>query len=131
MLMVTRRIGERIVIGEGVEIVITEIHRQSVRVAVKAPPGHVIFRGEVWDKIALANRNAAEAAAKLDDDKLAIIDALDAPSTSPASPAAAVPAILAGDDAPQVPSAAAMPPRRMISGLKPLKPRAPTKADEP
>lgn len=128
MLMVTRRIGERIVIGEGVEIVITEIHRQSVRVAVKAPPGHVIFRGEVWDKIALANRNAAEAAAKLDDDKLAIIDALDAPS---ASPAAAVPASLAGDDAPQVPSAAAMPPRRMISGLKPLKPRAPKKADEP
>jgi carbon storage regulator len=119
MLMVTRRIGERIVIGEGVEIVITEIHRQSVRVAVKAPPGHVIFRGEVWDKIAQANREAAEAAAKLDAEKMAVIDAIDAPAparteeggaTTEAKPAAA---------------------RPLRGGLKPLVARTPKKTNEP
>jgi carbon storage regulator len=118
MLMVTRRIGERIVIGEGVEIVITEIHRQSVRVAVKAPPGHVIFRGEVWDKIAQANREAAEAASKLDAEKLAVIDAIDAPAPRPDEPAPA------GEPKP----AAARPIR---GGLKPLMARAPKKTNEP
>jgi len=119
MLMVTRRIGERIVIGEGVEIVITEIHRQSVRVAVKAPPGHVIFRGEVWDKIAQANREAAEAASKLDAEKLAVFDAIDAPAAranEPASP-----------DGEPKPAAA----RPIRAGLKPLMALTPRKPNEP
>jgi carbon storage regulator len=120
MLMVTRRIGERNVIGEGVEIVITEIHRQSVRVAVKAPPGHVIFRGEVWDKIAQANREAAEAASALDADKLAVIDALD---TSPTRT----------EDATRDPSAEPKAPtaRPLRGGLKPLMARPPKKTEEP
>lgn len=118
MLMVTRRIGERIVIGEGVEIVITEIHRQSVRVAVKAPPGHVIFRGEVWDKIAQANREAAEAAAKLDAEKMAVIDAIDAPAPGRAEESA---------DA----SAKPQPVRPVRGGLKPLLARTPKKTNEP
>ncbi len=119
MLMVTRRIGERIVIGEGVEIVITEIHRQSVRVAVKAPPGHVIFRGEVWDKIAQANREAAEAAAQLDAAKMAVIDAIDAPS----------PARADEGDAPKEPRPAIARPLR--GGLKPLVARTTKKTNEP
>ena len=71
MLMITRRIGERIVIGEGIEIVVTEIHRRSVRLAIRAPAGHLIFRGEVWDAIAKANREAASAA--IDEDALGVI----------------------------------------------------------
>lgn len=118
MLMVTRRIGERIVIGEGVEIVITEIHRQSVRVAVKAPPGHVIFRGEVWDKIAQANREAAEAAAKLDAEKMAVIDAIDAPMPGRTDESA---------DASAKPQAV----RPVRGGLKPLVARTPKKTHEP
>jgi carbon storage regulator len=119
MLMVTRRIGERIVIGEGVEIVITEIHRQSVRVAVKAPPGHVIFRGEVWDKIAQANREAAEAASKLDAEKLAVIDAIDAPAPRPEGQPSP-----SGEAKPQAV-------RPIRGGLKPLMARTPKKTNEP
>lgn len=124
MLMVTRRIGERIVIGEGVEIVITEIHRQSVRVAVKAPPGHVIFRGEVWDKIAQANREAAEAASSIDADKLAVIDALDA-APSRSDDAHATPSGTAGEHKPMMIA------RPLRGGIRPLVIRPPKKIDEP
>lgn len=61
MLMISRRIGETIVIGD-IEITITEIHRTSVRLAVKADSSHLILRGEVRDAIEKANRQAAESA---------------------------------------------------------------------
>ena len=45
MLMVSRRVGERIVIGGEVEVYIREIHRSTVKLAVRAPPGHAVMRG--------------------------------------------------------------------------------------
>lgn len=59
MLMISRRVGERIVIGDGVEIVVTEIHRSSVKLGVQGPRGVLILRGEVHDAIEEANRAAA------------------------------------------------------------------------
>lgn len=70
MLMMSRRLGERIVIADGIEIVVTEIHRRSVRLAIQAPSGHLVLRGEVWDAIARANREAAEASSGVDEDAL-------------------------------------------------------------
>lgn len=70
MLMVSRRVGERIVIGDGVEIIVTEIHRSTVKFAVKAPRGHAVMRGEVWDAVARENRAAAEATLERDADAL-------------------------------------------------------------
>lgn len=61
MLIVTRRVGERIVLGDGVEVWVAKIGRKSVRLAVNAPAGHVVLRGELWDAVALANRSAASA----------------------------------------------------------------------
>jgi carbon storage regulator CsrA len=61
MLMISRRIGETIVIGD-IEITVTEIHRKAVRLAVKADPSHLVLRGEVRDAIEKANRLAAESA---------------------------------------------------------------------
>jgi carbon storage regulator len=63
MLVVRRRVGERIVVGNGIEIVITEIGARSVRVGVSAPRGIQILRGEVHDAVAHANAAAAEIAA--------------------------------------------------------------------
>ena len=67
MLMVTRRVGERIVIGEGVEITVREIHRRNVKLAIHVPPGQLVLRGEIWDAIAEQNRAAAAAAAQIDE----------------------------------------------------------------
>ncbi|HMJ52656.1 MAG TPA: carbon storage regulator, partial [Polyangiaceae bacterium] len=61
MLMISRRLGETIVIGD-IEITVTEIHRKAVRLAVKAGPSHVVLRGEVRDSIEKANRLAADSA---------------------------------------------------------------------
>lgn len=67
MLMISRRIGERIVIGNDIEITIAEIHRSSVRLAVKSVSQRVL-RGEVRDAVEAANRSAAATA--LDDESL-------------------------------------------------------------
>lgn len=59
MLMISRRIGETVVIDD-IEITVTEIRRTAVRLAVKAGPAHLVLRGEVRDAIENANRMAAE-----------------------------------------------------------------------
>jgi len=59
MLMISRRIGESICIGDDVEVVIKEIHRRHVKLAVKAGPRQLILRGELRASIEAANRAAA------------------------------------------------------------------------
>ncbi|MFO0592810.1 MAG: carbon storage regulator [Polyangiaceae bacterium] len=66
MLVVRRRVGERIVVGNGIEIVITEIGARSVRLGVNAPRGVLVLRGEVHDAVAKANAVAADAFAEGD-----------------------------------------------------------------
>jgi carbon storage regulator len=79
MLIVQRRIGQRIVIGGGIEVVVIESGRGGVRLGVIAPRGVSVLRGEVHDAVVAANR----AAAAVDDDE------------GPADPAA-IEALLAG-----------------------------------
>lgn len=65
MLVVRRRVGERILVGSEVEIVITEIGPRSVKIGVVAPRGVQVLRGEVHDAIARANAAAADVSAKI------------------------------------------------------------------
>ena len=59
MLVVTRRKGQRIVIGGDIEVIVTELSKGSVRLAIRAPLRTSILRGEVHDSIEDANRAAA------------------------------------------------------------------------
>lgn len=59
MLIVQRKVGERIVIGGGIEIVVTEVSARGVRLGVTAPRGVLVLRGEVHDAIAAANTESA------------------------------------------------------------------------
>lgn len=59
MLVISRRKGQRIAIGDDIEIVITEVHRSSVKVGIRAPRGYTVLRGEVSEAISAANRAAA------------------------------------------------------------------------
>ena len=65
MLVISRRKGQRITIGEDVEIVVTALHKSSVKLGISAPRGYAVLRGEVRDSIEAANREAA--ATSLDD----------------------------------------------------------------
>jgi carbon storage regulator len=47
MLVLTRKRGERIKIGDDIEVVITKILDGSVRLAIKAPPDTEIMRTEL------------------------------------------------------------------------------------
>lgn len=60
MLVISRRKGQRIAIGDEIELVVTELHRSSVKVGIRAPRGYAVLRGEVRDSIETANRAAAE-----------------------------------------------------------------------
>lgn len=60
MLIVHRRVGERIVIGGVIEIVVTSSGKGGVRLGIKAPRGVLVLRGEVHDSIVAANTAAAE-----------------------------------------------------------------------
>jgi carbon storage regulator len=59
MLIVQRRVGERIVLTGGIEITVVEVTRRGVRLGVTAPRGIAVVRGEVHDAIVAANNAAA------------------------------------------------------------------------
>ena len=62
MLVVTRRKGQRIVIGNDIEVVVTGISGSTVRLAVVAPRSVPVLRGEVYEAVLEQNQAAARAA---------------------------------------------------------------------
>jgi len=62
MLVLTRRLGETIVIGDDIIIKIVDIHGKQIRVGIEAPAEISVYRGEIYERIMQENRAAAEAA---------------------------------------------------------------------
>jgi carbon storage regulator len=63
VLTLTRKPGERIVIGNDIDITIVDVTRGKVRIGITAPRGMPVHRGEVRDRIVQQNLAAAAAAA--------------------------------------------------------------------
>ena len=61
MLIITRRPGERIMLGDDVRIHIMEIVGNSVRVGVEAPRSVPVYREEIWTAVKEENEAAAAA----------------------------------------------------------------------
>lgn len=59
MLVIGRKKGESILIGDNIEITIVKIDDGSVKIAVNAPKEVSIFRKELLDKIKEENKKAA------------------------------------------------------------------------
>ena len=59
MLVLTRKVGEMLRIGEDIEIKITEISGDKVRIGIEAPAALKILRGELIEIIA-ENQEAAK-----------------------------------------------------------------------
>ena len=60
MLVLTRKVGETIWIGEDVEIVISEVNGEQVKVAINAPRSIEIVRGELRQDVSTSNAEAAQ-----------------------------------------------------------------------
>ena len=59
MLVVTRKRGESIVVGDGIEIHVISVGRHGARIGVTAPREVTVHRREVYDMVVAANRSAA------------------------------------------------------------------------
>lgn len=63
MLVLTRKPGQTIRVGDDVEIVVVEVRGDQVRLGIRAPRDVSIVRGEILEEIQRENRAAAEAGA--------------------------------------------------------------------
>ena len=62
MLVLTRKLGESIVIGNNVRVTILEMQGKQIRLGIEAPSEVPVHRGEVYERIENENRLAAQAA---------------------------------------------------------------------
>lgn len=58
MLILSRKPGDAIVIGDGIRVIVLESDRRGVRLGIEAPPDVSILREEIVEAIASENRRA-------------------------------------------------------------------------
>lgn len=59
MLILTRRVGETIIIGDDVKVTVLAVNGNQVRLGIKAPKTVPVHREEIADKIARERQTAA------------------------------------------------------------------------
>ena len=59
MLILSRKVDEKIKIGEDITITLIEVHGDQVKIGVEAPKHVKLFRQEVFDAIQTENKSAA------------------------------------------------------------------------
>jgi carbon storage regulator len=64
MLILTRRPGERVVIGGEILVTVMGVSGHTVRLGIEAPEGVSIYREEIVIAVEAENRAAAEAGAE-------------------------------------------------------------------
>lgn len=53
MLILTRRVGETVMIGHDISVVVLGVKGNQVRLGVKAPPAVPVHREEIYERIRL------------------------------------------------------------------------------
>lgn len=60
MLVLTRKAGEGILIGEDVRVTVLECKDGRIRIGIEAPGDYRIYRQEVYERICSENRQASQ-----------------------------------------------------------------------
>lgn len=87
MLVLSRRVGERLLIGDDIVITIIDVRNDGVRVGIEAPRETRIHRAEVFEAVSRSNQQATEAR----DDDVAALQRFLVPGRRPGAPGAAAP----------------------------------------
>lgn len=66
MLVLTRKSGEKVLIGDRVVVTVIEVDRGQVKLGISAPEDTLIYREEIYEKIMEENRRAAAVARDFD-----------------------------------------------------------------
>lgn len=67
MLVLTRKPGERVLIGDDIVVTFLEARGDSIRIGIEAPSGIRIQRDEIVQAVTEANRAAVDAAPSSED----------------------------------------------------------------
>ncbi len=67
MLVLSRKQGQSIVVGNDVVITVKEIRGRTVRISIDTPEGVPVYREEIHKEIVEENRRAALAASEVED----------------------------------------------------------------
>jgi carbon storage regulator len=99
LLILTRRVGESIVVGDDIVLTVFEVRGDAVRIGIEAPRSVKVNRKEIYEEI---QRSNAQAVSSSDDAVDALRGALGAAAEEPAAtppPAANPPPAAADTDA--------------------------------
>jgi carbon storage regulator len=65
MLVIARKIGQKVLIGDDIEITVSSIRGDQVRLAINAPRSVSIYRKEAIEQVERGNAAAIESATEL------------------------------------------------------------------
>jgi carbon storage regulator len=68
MLIITRRPGEKVMVGDDVVVEVIEISGSNVRIGITAPRSVPVYREEIWTAVQAENAAAAATDVDLPDD---------------------------------------------------------------
>jgi carbon storage regulator len=60
MLVLTRKLGQSIVIGDDIEVVVLEVRGEQVRIGIRAPKTVMVHRKEIYEQIQDENKSSSE-----------------------------------------------------------------------
>lgn len=65
MLVLSRKKGESLMIGEDIEITILSVDSETVKIGIKAPKQIDVYRKEIYEEIQLSNQEAVASIGQL------------------------------------------------------------------
>ena len=66
MLVLTRKVGSRIIIDNDIIVTVADVKGDNVRLAIDAPKDIRIYRGEIYDAIVAENKQSPLTAGEID-----------------------------------------------------------------
>ncbi|WP_284643219.1 carbon storage regulator CsrA [Paenibacillus silviterrae] len=66
MLVLARKVGESIMIGDQVELIVVSVEKDVVRLGIKAPKHMQVYRKELYEMVKQSNEEASKTALKPD-----------------------------------------------------------------